>query len=40
MDFKRFRVYANEVEGKGFDADEALPVHAIRHVDGVTERTS
>ena len=37
MDFRRFRIYVDEVEGKGFDADEAFPVLAMRDVDGGTE---
>jgi hypothetical protein len=39
MDFRRFRVYVDEVEeGKGFDTDEAFPVLAIRDGQGgVTE---
>jgi hypothetical protein len=37
MDFRRFRVYVDEAEGKGFDADEAFPVLAMRDVDGGTE---
>jgi hypothetical protein len=37
MDFRRFRVYVEEVEGKGFDADEAFPVLAMRDVAGGTE---
>ena len=37
MDFRRFRVYVEEVEGKGFAADEAFPVLAMRDVDGGTE---
>ena len=31
MDFRRFRVYVDEVaEGKGFDTDEAFPVLAVK----------
>jgi hypothetical protein len=39
MDFRRFRVYVDEVEeGKGFDKDEAFPVLAMREGQGgVTE---
>jgi hypothetical protein len=37
MDFRHFRVYVNEAEGKGFDADEAFPVLAMRDVEGGTE---
>ncbi|MGA2766672.1 MAG: hypothetical protein ABSG17_25290 [Spirochaetia bacterium] len=37
MDFRRFRVYVDEAEGKGFVADEAFPVLAMRDVDGGTE---
>jgi hypothetical protein len=37
MDFRRFRVYVEEVEGKGFDADEAFPVLAMRDAAGGTE---
>lgn len=37
MDFRRFRVYVDEVEGKGFGADEASPVLAMRDVKGDTE---
>jgi hypothetical protein len=39
MDFRRFRVYVDEVEeGKGFDTEEAFPVLAIRDGQGgVTE---
>jgi hypothetical protein len=37
MDFRRFRVYVDEAEGKGFEADEAYPVLAMRDTDGSTE---
>jgi len=37
MDFRRFRVFVDEAEGKGFDAGEAFPVLAMRDVDGGTE---
>jgi hypothetical protein len=37
MDFRRFRVYVDEVGGKGFNAEEAFPVLAMRDVDGGTE---
>jgi hypothetical protein len=30
MDFRRFRVYVDEVEGKGFITDEAFPVLAVK----------
>jgi hypothetical protein len=30
MDFRHFRVYIDEAEEKGFDADTAFPVLAIR----------
>jgi hypothetical protein len=37
MDFRRFRVYVDETEGKGFDTGEAFPVLAVRDGDGGTE---
>ena len=37
MDFRQFRVYVDEVEEKGFDADMAYPVLAIRDQGGATE---
>ena len=37
MDFRRFRVFVDEAEGKGFNPDEAFPVLAMRDVDGGTE---
>jgi hypothetical protein len=37
MDFRHFRVYVDEVEGKGFEADTAFPVLAMRDVEGATE---
>jgi hypothetical protein len=38
MDFRRFRVYVNEVEeGKGFNLDEAFPVLAMREGKAGTE---
>jgi hypothetical protein len=37
MDFRRFRVFVDEAEGKGFDANEACPVLAMRDVNGGTE---
>jgi hypothetical protein len=38
MDFRRFRVYVNEVEeGKGFNSDEAFPVLAMREGKAGTE---
>jgi hypothetical protein len=37
MDFRRFRVFVDEAGGKGFDADQAFPVLALRDVDGGTE---
>ncbi len=39
MDFRRFRVYVDEVEeGKGFETDEAFPVLSMRDGQGgVTE---
>lgn len=37
MDFRRFRVYVDEVAEKGFKAEEAFPVLAMRDVEGGTE---
>ena len=34
MDFRHFRVYVDEVEEKGFDANTAFPVLAIRDGEG------
>jgi hypothetical protein len=34
MDFRHFRVYVDDVEVKGFDADTAFPVLAIRDGQG------
>ena len=37
MDFRQFRVYVDEVEEKGFDADMAYPVLAIKDQGSATE---
>ena len=38
MDFRRFRVYVDEVEeGKGFNSDAAFPVLAMREGKAGTE---
>lgn len=37
MDFRQFRVYVDEGEVKGFDADAAYPVLAMKDQDGATE---
>jgi hypothetical protein len=37
MDFRRFRVYVDEAEGKGFEADTAFPVLAMREGKAGTE---
>jgi hypothetical protein len=34
MDFRHFRVYVDDVEEKGFDAETAFPVLAIRDGQG------
>ena len=37
MDFRRFRVYVDEAEGKGFETDTAFPVLAMREGKAGTE---
>ena len=37
MDFRQFRVYVDEAEVKGFDADSAYPVLAMKDQGGATE---
>ena len=34
MDFRQFRVYVDEAEEKGFDADTAYPVLAMKEGQG------
>jgi hypothetical protein len=37
MDFRQFRVYVDEAEEKGFDADTVFPVLAMREGQSGTE---